>query len=644
MLKSMRKNLKQLAPTLWFVIIAFIISIFAVWGGAGRLGEGGGSDTLVSVGKEKISGDQYFQMLRQQLESTRSQYKELDANLIQQMNIPQQVLEQMIQRTMILQIADKMGIRASDQEIRDKIISYPVFQKDGKFVGFQQYEQILSWNRISIGAFESGLAEEIKIEKTVKAVTAGITVTEDEVWENYQNSNETAKIEYAVLDAGKIEISDEPQENELRDYFEAGKDDYKLPEKREATYVFFNTDDLKVEISVSDGEIKKYYDGNLTQFTEPEKTQISRIYIPFEDRDPELVRAELRSVRERVENGENFGDLASKFSKDRKAAEQGDWGLYEWKILSKPEQDMVATMEKGDLSNLIEIEDGVSILKVTEKESEIVKSLDEVKSRIITILKDQKARAEAESKISRLEKAARKQKDLNAAAENLGYPVASTGLLKEGDALGEIDPSGSISRALFTLEAEGISSSIFTYKGVGLTQLKKIDPPRPATFEEVKDDVRESFLENQKKTRALETANKFKAELSRTDLETLAEKYNMEVKTVDEHKRGMYLGTIGENQQMDELAFSLPLNEPSDPVPYDQGYAIIRVLERKTVTREEFEDKKKEERAATLENKKNKFFLSFMTKAREDLDVKIKYDMFLRINSDVLSRFGGAEE
>ena len=55
MLKTMRKNVKSLAPTLWIVIAAFIIAIFAVWGGAGRLGEARAANTLVWVGKEKIS-------------------------------------------------------------------------------------------------------------------------------------------------------------------------------------------------------------------------------------------------------------------------------------------------------------------------------------------------------------------------------------------------------------------------------------------------------------------------------------------------------------------------------------------------------------------------------------------------------------
>jgi peptidyl-prolyl cis-trans isomerase D len=140
MLKSMRKNLKSLAPTLWFVIIAFIISIFAVWGGAGRLGEGGGTDTLVTVGKEKISVSVYYQTLRQRLEAMRQQYRDLDSQFIQQLNIPQQILNQLIQQSLLMQLSRDMGIEATDDEIRKKIMSYPAFQKDGQFIGFAQYQ------------------------------------------------------------------------------------------------------------------------------------------------------------------------------------------------------------------------------------------------------------------------------------------------------------------------------------------------------------------------------------------------------------------------------------------------------------------------------------------------------------------------
>jgi len=64
----MRKNVKSLAPTLWIVIAAFIIAIFAVWGGAGRLGEKERSNTIATVGKAKIPIELFTQNLMLKLE------------------------------------------------------------------------------------------------------------------------------------------------------------------------------------------------------------------------------------------------------------------------------------------------------------------------------------------------------------------------------------------------------------------------------------------------------------------------------------------------------------------------------------------------------------------------------------------------
>ena len=52
---------------------------------------------------------------------------------------------------------------------------------------------------------------------------------------------------------------------------------------------------------------------------------------------------------------------------------------------------------------------------------------------------------------------------------------------------------------------------------------------------------------------------------------------------------------------------------------------------------------KETEKQSLLEAKKNKFFLSYMTKLREEYKVKIIYDLFLKISSDVLSQYEGEE-
>ncbi len=635
----MRRNVKSLSPVLWLVIATFIVAIFAVWGGGGRLGEGRSTNIIARVKGEKISADYYFQNLAQRIEMMKNEFKEINKNLIQQLNIPQQVLEQIIQQFILLQKAKELKITVSAEELREKITNYPVFQIDGKFVGFDQYKKILEWNRISISEFEEGIKKEIVLEKLIKILTAGITVTPEELWESYKKKNESVKMEYVIAEADKIELEQEPTSSEAQVYFNENKEKYKIPERREASIIFFKTEDIKNEIELSNSEIEDYYTENEQQFTDPERVKVSRIYLPFEDKEKGLVEVEGQNVLEKIKNGQDFAELARFYSKDEKANEGGDWGLYEWRTLPPQEQEEIEKLSEGGNSGIIESEEGISILKVTEKKPPQKRTLEEVQDRIQNILKDQKAREQGEEKISRLEKIARKEKSLTAAAQISGREITKTGLLKEQDPIEDIDPSGTISRTLFQIQEKEISSPVYTFQGVGIAQLEKIEPPRQANFDEVEGEVKDDLMTQRQKEAAAEKMKKVKAELKKTNLEALAKKYGLEYKAANEHKREQYLSIVGENPEVDKLAFSLPLEESSDPIEFEAGYVLIKVQDRKEVTHEDLEKVKEAEKDSLLESKRNKFFLSYMTKLREEYGVKIEYDLFLKISSDVLSRY-----
>ena len=642
MLKSMRKNLKSLSPILWAVVAAFIISIFAVWGGAGKLGESRDPNTIATVGKTKISTEAYVSNLRQRIESLQRQFKELNASFIQQLNLPQQVLEQLIQQEILIQTSRDMKLDASNDDLREKIKGYPVFQRDGQFVGFEEYKKILEWNRISLADFEESLKKEILMEKTIKMLTAGVSFTQSELRENYKKTNESVRMEFVPIEITTIESEDEFSSEEKQAFFEKNKDNYKIPEKREADYVFFTIEEFKKDVKLADSEIEEYYNNNEPQFTEPEKVRVSRIFLPYEGKERELVLTEIRNIQDRIKGGEDFGAMAKIHSKDGKAGESGDWGLFEWRSLSTQEQEEIASLKAGEMSQPLELDAGAAILKVTEREEAVQKPLEEVKDQITNILTDQKARDLIEKRVAGLEKNAQKEKSLDVAAQKLGYRIKTTGPVADGESFEEeIDPSGSISTALFGLEENEISTPIYTYKGTGLAQLRQITPPRAAVLEEVEDKVKEDLSAEKKKEVAYEKMLSIKKELSTSDLESLAEKHGLEYKTAEEHKRGGYLSVIGENLEVDEKAFSLPLNEASDPIEYATGYVLIRILDRKEVTEADLEENYETERESFLEAKKNKFFISRMAKIREEIGVKIRYDLFLQINSDILARFGG---
>jgi peptidyl-prolyl cis-trans isomerase D len=639
MLKTMRRNVKSLKPILWIIVATFIVAIFAIWGGGGRVGEAGRSDTLAVVGGSRITSNDYYQALRERLESIGRQFGgELNANLIQQLGVPQQTLEQLVQQRLLLAIARDMGLRATDAEVRAKIITYPALQQNGQFVGFESYKRALEYSRIPLAEFEAGIRKDVLIGKVVDVLAAGLFVTDEEAWEAYRTKTDSAKIEYLVAETAKAEIASTPTEAELRAHFDKNAASYKIPEKRTADYVVLRTADLKKEVAVSEAEIEAYYKDNTAQFQEPEKVQVSRIWLPFSAADKEAVLAQAGDLRRRAAGGEDFAGLARSFSKDDKAAAGGDWGYYDWRSLSAAETEAVGKLAAGAVSEVVETETGAAVFKATERTPASTKPLSEASATIKGLLEEQKARALVAERIQRLESLARKEKSLDFAAQKEGLKPGSTGALKRGDPLGDFDSSGAVSEALFALKVKEISAPIFTYEGEVLAELKAIEPERPATFEEVRDQVSTDILDVLKRERALARLRETRASLT-DDWSGAAAKLQVEYKFVEAHKKEQYLSLVGDRPEIDNLLFTLPLKQVSDPLAVDEGYALFRVLERTEAKREEFEKVKAAERDTLLEEKKNKFLQSYLAMARETKNVRINAEAYQRLTEDVLARY-----
>jgi peptidyl-prolyl cis-trans isomerase D len=637
MLKAMRRNVQSLKPILWIVVATFIVAIFAIWGGGSRVDEGSPSSTLITVGGTKISGDAFVQTLRQRLDDMRRQYQQIDASVIQQLNVPQQVLEQIVQQNLLLQTARDLGLRVSKEELRERIKSYPVFQKDGQFIGFAQYQQILEYNRIPLAEFEAGLKKDVLVTKVIQVLTSGIAVTDDQVWEAYRKQNESARIDYLVADAAKMEAAP-PSAAEVAAYFEQNKAKYRLPDRRVGSYVYIRTDDILKEVKADDQEIAAYYEQNKEQFRDPEQVKVSRIHMPFTADDKDKVLAQARDVQRRAQADEDFAALARTYSKDDKAKDGGDWGLYDWKGLSAKETEAVQKLEQGQVSDLLELEAGAAILKVTQKTPERIKTPDEVKPMVKNMLEFRKAQSLAQERMERVVNLAKREKSLDIAAQKEGLHPASTGPLKRGEAIPDKDMAGTISEALFGLEVGGISDLLRPPTGTAAVELKSVEAERDATLAEVQSQVEADLLAAAKKEAARKKVLEARSRLT-DKWDEVAAKTGLEYKSVEEHKREQYLSLIGESPEFDRLAFSLPLKEPSEPLPAENGYALLRVVDRKTVTREDFEKVKATERTTLLEAERNKFLQSYLAQAQQAKKVRINYELFLRLNTEILGRY-----
>lgn len=638
MLKAMRKNVKALSVSLWIVVASFIFFIFYSWGTGGRILREN-INVVASVGKDEITVEEYKSNLLQTLQRlSRMQEGRLTKAMIRGMGIPEQVLQGIISDRIIFFLANKLNLIATDEEVRDKIINSPEFQRDGKFIGFDAYRQLLAYNRIDLKDFEDSKRMEVLKEKFINVLTSSISVSEKEVLDTYNKEREKLSIEYAVVDISNIQLEKEPSKDELKKWFEKNREKFKIPEKRKGDYVLIDIEKTKGEVEVTESEIRDYWGENQFLFQTPEKRKVSRIFLKFGEKDKDRISERAKEIVSKLKAGESFEEIARKFSQDEKAMEGGDWGFDYTAVFSQEEIKKIQEMNLNDVSDPIELKDAFSILKVTEIIPAGVRPLEEVSNQINEVLTYDKAQRLAQKRGEDLAREAKKSKSLSKAAKTRGFEIKTTPFLpREGEPLPE-DPSGSINTTLFQLELKKVSEPFMTFRGVCVIQLTEIQKGRDAKFEEVEGKVKEDYTTQLKKEKAKEIAFALKSSIPFKTLENASKDANLKYYS-KEIKRMDSIEGIGFNPYIEESLFRLKEGDVSEPLPFGNGYAIFRVAKHIPADMSEYEKEKEKIKNSLEQNEKNKFIQAFFERYKEELKVKFNQEAYQKVVDEILGRF-----
>jgi peptidyl-prolyl cis-trans isomerase SurA len=139
-------------------------------------------------------------------------------------------------------------------------------------------------------------------------------------------------------------------------------------------------------ITVSDEEISKYYEAHKTEYVRPEQVALREIEVNTQGKKPEEIpdlKKKAETTLQRIKDGEDFGEMAKRFSDSKTKMQGGFLGLYKHGELSKELEDKVFKMKKNDLTEVIETKQGFLILQVLEHYDEGEQSLAKVKSEIM---------------------------------------------------------------------------------------------------------------------------------------------------------------------------------------------------------------------------------------------------------------------
>jgi peptidyl-prolyl cis-trans isomerase D len=530
--------------------------------------------------------------------------------------------------------ARRQDFSVSDVEVRQRILAIPAFQENGQFIGEQRYRQMLQLNNppLTTQDFEDNLRRALLIEKLRNAVTGWMTVSDSEVAAEYRRRNEKVKLEVVPLTPDAFESQVKVSDADLTSHFEANKETYRVGEKRRIRYALVDVDQVRQQVTVPQDQLEAFYKQNIAQYTTPEQLGASHILLRIDDKDEAEVRKQAEEIAKRAKSGEDFAALAKQYSQDESnnttGGSLGEFG----RGTMVPEFEQAAfAMKPGDVSDPVKTSFGYHIIKVEKNQPATTRSLNDVRAEIEDQLKWQLAQQQAESIAKGLESQVKTAADLDRVAKERGLQVLDTTAFLREEPIDGLGPAPEVAAQAFQLADGAVSPALRVSRGWVLASVIGKEEPRIPDFAEVRERVREDVTRQRAadlaKSRAAEIASMLKGA---SDFTAAAKQAGLEVKPTELITRGSPIPDLGVSTEIDNVAFSLPVNGVSDPVVTPQGTAIVRVVEKEGVTDEQVASGMDQVRDELVNQRRDRFFSGYMVEAKKRLDIAINQETLQR--------------
>lgn len=457
MLDVMRKHGQSWVIKGLFIIIIFVFILLYTAPGQ----KGTGLQVVATVDGDDITLSEYKKAYDNMLSIYKSIYREgLSEDILKEMKLKSKALDSLIDTSLLLKEAQRVGFNASNAELVDSISRYPAFQKDNAF-DKAQYLSVLKANHLSPDEFEEGQKRNILIGKSEGLIKEGVKISDEEVWDAYARQREKVDVELVKIEPKGFLKETKVSEEEAKEFFSKNKDAFRLPALVKTEFVTMNSQDVEKTIVPSDDDLRKYYEKNIDLFKKPEKDAGAKPFVEVMGQISALIKKEKAEevLRERVykfrEDAANAKNLEEASAKEKLSVTKTGFlsaGEQVEGIGTNPDFYREAfTMKVGDISQPVKIPTGYLILKVVERKESRVPEYGEAREKAVAAVAQKKAEEVAFKKGEEL-LAGLKEGKLK--LSKLPYKPLETGLFGRGNSVPNAGASEEMNKAAFSLTKE----------------------------------------------------------------------------------------------------------------------------------------------------------------------------------------------
>ncbi len=579
MITIMRRYSKALRVGLLAVIVAFVLT--SVYVGSMSGGARNRGDAVASVNGETIPVERYQRRYQAYLDAYSRVYRErFSPTLAEQLGLPQQAVNDLVQEAVVVQRARAEGLEVTDQELNAQIQAVPGFAENGRF-SLPRYQEFLRRRGVSAAAFENDVRRELTRMKVETTVKAGIKVSDPELERAFTLRREEVRAMWALVETAPLTAAATASADEVEAYLKAHPAEFQLPERRRVQYVTLAPKDFRPQ--VSDAEVEKYYTEHAKEFETPQQVHVAHVLVTVPQTGgseaEDKARAKVADVIRRAKAGEDFGKLAAEVSEDPGSKSKGgDLGWVGKGEMVPVFETAVFALGRGEISaEPVRTPFGFHAIKVLETRSAAKKPLKEVaaqiRDRLAAEAGDRAARAKADEVRPTLQAA----KDFMAEAKRLGLsPVETT--MSKMERMPMLGGSDALEEAAFGLATGGVSSPVKTPAGWVVLKSTEAIPAGVPPLAEIRDKVTAAVKRQKAEAVALERATKLSTEARSQDFVATAKAAGAQTGDTARFSRSKPAERLPGDVQL--AALQSPAGAVTAPVKSPQGYYVLKVLER----------------------------------------------------------------
>jgi len=345
------------------------------------------------------------------------------------------LLDEYVRNALLTQRADDLGYRTSDAMLIETLRSFPELQVDGQF-SRDRYAALLRAQGRTEPQFEADLRTDLAVSQLRNGIVISGFVTPSEAARRLALQGEEREVDYAVVAAVTSgEQAPEVSQAEIESFYEANQQRFVSPETVTLRYVELTLEDVAQDVDVMEEALQAYYEEVKERFETPERRRARHVLIEAPDGDDATALAKAEEIAAQARAGEDFGELAQKYSQDPGSAEQGgDLGWATRGMFVGPFEEALFAMSPGEVAGPIKTQFGYHVIKLEEIDTGAVRPFADVRSELEDeYRRDQAANLFYERSETLGDAAFTNLDDLGPAAEAVGLTVKTApGFTREG--------------------------------------------------------------------------------------------------------------------------------------------------------------------------------------------------------------------